>query len=153
MKKQRVHTGGFRPRVSTRRAVATEDVAPWLAPDDGAEPFWAEIRDDLTFAELASIPTNPSATFREQWDVIAPWVVDWNATAFDVEKGEWMPVPPPADGGPDVFTTQSKRVTLFLVLCLAGNLDLNLPKGRRPIAATGDGSNAAGLDSPLPETP
>jgi len=132
-------THGWRPQVSTRRVTADPEQFPKLAAPDGVEPFWAEIRDDLTFAEAERIPFEASTTFAEQWAVIAPMVLAWNATAYDPTTNTWEAVPPPADAGPDVFKTQVKYVTTFLVLCLKYNADLNLPKGPKRSDATGAG--------------
>ena len=133
------HTPGYRPVAATRKAVADAERFPRLAAADGAEPFWAEIRDDLTFTDTDRIPFTDGTTFAQQWDVIAPWVVAWNATAYNPETNAWEPVPPPAEAGPDAFKTQTKHVTSFLVLCLKFNADLNLPKGRKPSGATDAG--------------
>lgn len=135
MGKKKPAGGGYRPKVRTRRIVADQDRWPealealWpMWPEDGAEPFWAEIRENLTFAALDAIPLL-GATYEEQWHAIAPWVVDWNAMAFDPQTGEWEPVPPPADAGPDVFRTQPESVTTFIVLCLKNGHGTDLPKG------------------------
>ncbi len=39
---------------------------------------------------------------RREWMMIAPYVLDWNAHGLDRE-GNVVPVPAPADAGPDVF--------------------------------------------------
>lgn len=135
---------GYRPKVRTRRIVADpehwpeafEAIAP-MWPEAGAEPFWAEIRANLTFDDLDSIPAN--AQFAELWALFSPWVVAWNAIAWDQTAKEWAPVPPPAIAGPDAFRTQPREVTLFIMHCLKYNLGTDLPKGPKPTAATGDG--------------
>ncbi len=141
---------GYRPRVTTRRIVATPDavispiakrIVEQMLPADDGEPFWAEIRDDLTFAELDTI--NPSAPFGELWPLIAPWVVAWNAVARDLATGEWHPVTPPAEGGPDMFKTQRTQVSQFIAWCIRlGDGVRDLPKGRSTSSDTGGTSPA-----------
>lgn len=133
--------GGFWPEERTRRAViSNEFIAEWgevfpailaIKPGDGAEPFWAEIRDDLTFADLERIPSPLGTQFADQWEVIAPWVTGWNATAVDMGTRERVAVPPPAEAGADAFKTQLPGITLFLNVSLKWHADLNLPKGPR----------------------
>lgn len=132
------HATGYRPQTATRRAVADAERFPKLAAAADAEPFWAEIRDDLTFADTERIPWD-GATFADQWAVISPWVTDWNATAYNPETNTWESVPPPAEAGPDAFKTQTKHVSSFLVLCLKFNADVNLPKGPRRSGGTDAG--------------
>lgn len=133
-------TQGYWPQERTRRAVVTEDfIAEWgpvfpaiqaIAPGEGAEPFWAEIRDDLTFADTERIPNPIGTTFADQWAVIAPWVTEWNATAIDEGTRERVAVPPPAEAGADAFKTQLPGITLFLNVSLKWHADLNLKKER-----------------------
>lgn len=146
---QPVRIGGYRPKARTRRVIADQERWPddlealWpMWPEDGAEPFWADIRANLTFADLDHIPVL-GATFAEQWQAIAPWVVDWNAMAIDETTGEWAAVPPPAEAGPDALKTQPVSVTAFLVLCLKNGYGTDIPKGQRRSGATDATGNAA----------
>jgi hypothetical protein len=133
------HVTGWRPAVTTRRAVADPERFPRMAPPDGVEPFWAEIRDDLSFAEIERIPYGIGNKYSDLWDAMAPYVTAWNATALNPETNQWEPVPAPADAGPDVFKTQNLYVTDFIALCLKFSTDLNLPKGRKRSGDTGAG--------------
>src|SRR5690606_22259795 len=132
------HTPGYRPRHTTRKAVADAERFPFLAPADGAEPFWAEISDDLTINDVDRIPWD-TGTLADQWAAIAPYTIAWNATAYNPESNAWEPVPAPADAGPDVFKTQRRQIATFIVLCLKFNADLHLPKGRKPSGAMDGG--------------
>jgi hypothetical protein len=130
---------GYRPRATTRRITALPDavispitkrIAAGMEPADGSEPFWCDVRDDLTFAELDSV--QPAAAFNDLWELIAPWVVAWNAVARDEITGEWVDVPPPAEAGPDAFKTQHTRITQFIAWCIRlGDGLTDLPKGQR----------------------
>ena len=143
---------GYRPRRSTRRLVALPDavispitkrIATQMEPDDDSEPFWAEVRDDLTFADLDSV--QPSAPFSQIWEQISPWVLAWNAVARDVITGEWTSVPPPAEIGPDAFKTQRTQVTQFIAWCIRlGDGVGELPKGPKRSGDTDDTPNASG---------
>lgn len=121
------HVPGYRPRPTTRKVVADAERFPFMAAAEDAEPFWAEIRDDLTINEADRIPWN-EGTLADQWAAIAPYVVAWNAIAYNVETNAWEPVPAPADAGPDTFKTQRRQVATFLAMCLKFHADLNLPK-------------------------
>jgi hypothetical protein len=138
---------GYRPRQTTRRIVATPEavrnpvltyLVEQLTPAEEAEPFWAEVRDDLTFAEIDRLPL--SGSFSDLWEVMAPWVIAWNATARDEITGAWVTVEPPASVGTDAFATQRRQVTQFLAYCLKlGEGSVELPKGRMPANGTRDG--------------
>ncbi len=129
---------GYRPPVLTRRAMANPEQFPGMPFAEGSEMFWAEIRDDLTIDEADRIPTS-TGTLAEQWAVIAPMVLAWNAIAYNVATNTWEAVPPPAEAGPDVFKTQRRNVSSFLVLALKYNMDLNIPKGLKPSGDTDAG--------------
>jgi hypothetical protein len=124
---------GYRPKTRTRRITADRDhwpevfeaIAP-MWPDDGQEPFWADVRANLTFDDIDAIPT--SAQFAELWDLFSPWVVAWNATAWDQ-----------LEMGTDAFRTQPREVTLFILNCLKYNIGTDLPKGLKPTADTDGG--------------
>lgn len=138
-------THGHRPKVRTRRIVA--DQAHWSAdleeqcpmwPDEGVEPFWAEVRANLTFDDIAELAA--ASSFANEWAVMSPWVVAWNATAWDQESKTWQPVPPPAEIGPDAFKTQPREYTSFIALCLQNNrLGTDLPKESKPSVDTDGG--------------
>jgi hypothetical protein len=131
---------GFRPQES-RRATADPERWPQLQPKGDGEPFWAEIRDDLTINEVERIPLAGETPLADVWAVIAPMVLAWNATGYNPTTNAWEPVPPPAEAGPDAFKAIPKyaAVTLFLAMCLKFHSDLNLPKGRKPSGATDAG--------------
>jgi hypothetical protein len=137
-------THGYRPRLRTRRIIGDRDHWPEVFenitpmwPEDGQEPFWADVRANLTFDDIDAIPTN--AQFSELWELFSPWVVAWNATAWDQMAKEWAPVPPPAEIGPDAFRTQPREVTLFILNCLKYNIGTDLPKGSTTTVDTDGG--------------
>lgn len=119
----------------TRRAVCDW---PSLQPEDGAEPLWAEINDDLTVAEWERIPglKDTAVTVAEVQAAIAPHVLAWNCTAVNTASGQWETVPAPAELGGEALTYVSKRITTWLWLCLKAGADLNLPKGASNGSAT-----------------
>jgi hypothetical protein len=127
------HTPGWHPGNTTRRATADAERYPALAPAEGAEPFWADIRDDLTIDQVDRIPFTLETPLSEMWVAMAPYVVAWNAVGHDPTTNTWEPVPPPAVAGPDAFKVIPKyaAVTLFLAQALKFHADLNLPKGRK----------------------
>lgn len=139
---------GYRPKVGTRRIVAhpsavlspiTKGIVKNMTPEDGSEPFWADVRDDLTFADIDSL--DPKKPFAEVWELMSPWVMDWNALGQDKETGEWLHVPPPSVIGPDAFKSQRTQVTLFIAWCIRlGDGLPELPKGLSSSGDMDDGS-------------
>lgn len=107
---------GYLPAARPRyRWVACE----WTADPDGgegAEPFRAEIRTNLTWADIDAIKIfgDESLTFAELWGVLAPHVRAWNALGIDPTTGEAVPVPPPAEAGPDAFRAIDAALTVWL---------------------------------------
>jgi hypothetical protein len=142
---------GYRPRVGTRRIVAVESavlspitkgIVKNMTPEEGSEPFWADVRDDLTFADIDSL--DPKKPFADVWAIINPWVIAWNAMGQDRDTGEWVPVPPPAEIGEDAFKSQRTQVTLFIAWCIRlGDGLPDLPKGLSTSSGMDDGSPAA----------
>lgn len=99
---------GFIP---AKRTKVIESTAP---VSEGAEPFTATIVTSLTFAEIDSIPLNAEATWPSLFSAIAPYVVDWNALGRNSDTGEFEPLPPPAQAGPDVLRAVPAEISLFL---------------------------------------
>lgn len=85
---------------------------------EGAEPFRATIVTSLTFAEIAAIPLNSETTWPELFQAIAPYVTEWNAMGRNLETGEYEPLPPPAEAGPDVLRGVSTETSIFLATSL-----------------------------------
>lgn len=108
---------GFVPKPRTR-----EIVCEWLEPDDGAEPLKATIIANLSFAEvdyIAELLGNPKVTYQELFEVVAPNVVAWNATAFDRASGKRELVEPPAEIGTDALRVVDSMITIWLATSLA----------------------------------
>ncbi len=79
-------------------------------PDD-APPFVATIQRNLTFRQIDELRNlvwdedgkmRPSTTVRDFHKALTPYVKAWNLEA-ETEDGTMAPVPPPMDGGADVF--------------------------------------------------
>lgn len=135
---------GWRPKGATRRIEPNPQVWPQLAADEGEIGLWAEVRDDLTFAQINAIPFGGDVVWRNAWEAIAPYVIDWNAEGLDVETGDYAPLPPPAQAGPEVFEQTPKAVTTWLVLELKmGPLRGPDPKGLKRSDDTDAISNAS----------
>lgn len=82
--------------------------------EDGDDPFCATVRINLTFEELDALPQGDSLPYAEMRDAIAPYITAWNWTATDTETGDEVPVPPPAEAGPDVLRTLTREMVLWL---------------------------------------
>lgn len=102
----------------------------WIVCEDadGPQGFAIKVRQYLTNAErddlvtdtneihrysadylTASIEERPALEERHggtprdlEWRHLAPYILEWNA-AGETAKGDVEPIPPPAEGGPDVF--------------------------------------------------
>lgn len=108
----------------------------WLICDDPAGPEGFGIlvrqyitnaeRDDLNASvrEIVQYNMDYIAKPRDEWEaleqerggsprdlerkLLAPYIVDWNA-AGENDKGDIVPIPAPADGGPEVFNLITKE--------------------------------------------
>lgn len=66
-------------------------------------PFTARIRTNLTFAEVDDLTFEQDDSVRDViWPKLAPYVVGWNVSGLD-EDDNVVPIPAPAEGGPDQF--------------------------------------------------
>lgn len=81
---------------------------------EGAEPFWAEIRSNLTWGEISALEDVRSKRWTDLWALMAPYVAEWNALGLDPD-GNALPVPPPAEAGPDAFQAVDASLTLWLL--------------------------------------
>lgn len=89
-------------------------VCDWDEPEAGEEAFTATIRTNLTFDQINAIPGGEGVTFTDVWDVIAPYVTGWNLLAEDTD-GNVVPVPPPAEAGPDAFKMLDPAMNVWLI--------------------------------------
>lgn len=69
---------------------------------EGGEPLRVKLLR-LTLREVEDIPYTATTPMRDVYAAIAPFVVEWNFTAENLETGEVVPVPPPAEVGGEVF--------------------------------------------------
>lgn len=145
-------TGGFRSRPRT-----IEVVCDWLDPDDGAEPLTARLAINLTNAEIAYLSgmlgrLNNGLLLVDVWTAISPRVLSWNAEAFDMASGSWVPVPPPAEIGADAFRAVDSVITSWLLYELTHSFlgGAERPKEPTPPGSTDDGSGGETSTSPPP---
>lgn len=111
MAKKKVSATGWIPKPRTRRI---EPEGEYWAPDDGSEPLWVEVTDNLTFAQCEAIPFGTTVRYDDLWAAIAPHVVAWNVLGQDAASGEINTVPAPAQAGPGVFTTVPKSLSVWI---------------------------------------
>jgi hypothetical protein len=128
---------GYRPN-RTKEIVKEHDVP------DGSEPFRATIITSLSFEEIDAIVIDGSLTYSQLFKSIAPFVVAWNALGRNSETGEYEPVPPPAEAGPDALRAIEPSVAIWLALMIrtAPFGDKKDPKG----------SNGQTTSDPMPGT-
>lgn len=88
---------GFVGKGRTRRVECS-----WIEPEEGHERLWADVRSDLPLGLVHSIQLT-DVSYQAMWERIAPFVVAWNALAYDIETGARIPAPPPAEVGPAAF--------------------------------------------------
>lgn len=70
---------------------------------EGAEPLTVKVPVNLSFDQLDAIPYSTGTAYADLWQVIAPYVVEWNVIRTALETGQPEPVPPPAEAGWEVF--------------------------------------------------
>lgn len=84
-------------------AVEREPDYVWRELDrEGKPPIRVKVRD-LSIAQTNQIPIDAKTKLSEAFKIIAPWVVEWDFTAFDTNSGQTVPVPPPAEYGWEVL--------------------------------------------------
>lgn len=122
----------------------------WLEPEEGAEPFWADINVKMTIDEVDAFGELLSGGARvgEAWPWLAPRVVAWNAMAYDIASGEYVPVPPPAEGGEASFRAVESVITSWLAFSLkSGALGGDLKKEETPSGSTPEPASGSGSGS------
>lgn len=64
----------------------------------------AKVRHNLTMAQREAMPrlSDKSKTMADMYAAMAPYVTEWNFEA-ETADGDFAPVPPPSEGGPDTF--------------------------------------------------
>ena len=128
----------------------TKEVTAHWDSANGGEPFRATIVTSLSFAEIEAIPFAGTTTYKEIFDAIHPYVLEWNALALNLETHEYEVAPPPATAGPDVFRTVDPLIASFLALSLKtvhqGNPE-ERQKKEQPASDTPGGKPVAMLGS------
>lgn len=69
---------------------------------EGQEPLRVKMQD-LSIRQTNAIPWGLSVPLRDAFEAVAPYVVEWNFEAVNLETGETVSVPPPAEVGWEVF--------------------------------------------------
>lgn len=69
--------------------------------DDG-DPLRVRLVD-LSIRQTNEIPWGIQTPMKDAFAAVAPYVVEWSLEAVNLETGETVPVPPPAEVGPEVF--------------------------------------------------
>jgi len=69
---------------------------------EGQEPLRVKMQD-LSIRQTNAIPWGLSVPLRDAFEAVAPYVVEWNFEAVNMDTGELVPVPPPAEVGWEVF--------------------------------------------------
>lgn len=114
---------GYLPAARPRYQWFTCEWTDWHDPEepapDGAEPFRAELRTNLTWGEIDQIDLfSGNLVYADLWKIIAPHVRDWNLLGQDLESGEVVKVPPPAEAGPDAFKVLDAGLTFWIAVQL-----------------------------------
>lgn len=131
---------GYRPRRTYREVVCDW---PGLAPEDDCDPLTATIRDDLTFDEIARIPFGADTKYTDLWAAIAPYVKAWNLVGEDAD-GNVVPLPAPAEAGPEIFGAAHKLIGQWLGSELKFGHLRGLEKKGSSTSDTPSGENASG---------
>lgn len=70
--------------------------------EHGRKPLTITVRD-LNIRQTNAIPYGPRVPLTDAFTVIAPYVTAWDLELRDKQSGKTIPVPPPAEAGPEVF--------------------------------------------------
>lgn len=94
--KKKDQAKGEGPRFVAQNRYVWMDYTDPDQPD--APPLRVKQRADLTFAESNTLTFTDKTPMPEVWDILAPFVVDWN-----IDDVNGKPVPPPAEAGGGQF--------------------------------------------------
>lgn len=146
--------GGFVPADEEWVWVECDGEAPWqrLKAKDGAEPLRAEVLVSLTNAQVAKIPTEDGTPYSALWPFLVRTVRAWNVKALDLATGEYLPVPPPTEGGIESLQNVHGMITEWLafVVKFARLRDRALPKESASSGGMPNPQPAPNLDSSNP---
>jgi hypothetical protein len=101
--------------------MATNVLAPrshWREIERGQEPALRVKLLDLTEEQAAGIPFGRHTPMKDAFAVIWPYVVEWNFRSVDMQSGQEMDVPPPAEYGPEMLTLIDIGAALQIVAWL-----------------------------------
>lgn len=140
------------------RAQRTKIVTADWEVEEGVEPFRATIVTSLSFDQIDAIRMGDGTKYTDLFAAIAPYVLEWNAEAFNVETKEWEPIDAPAIAGPKVLNAVDPSITVFLALKLRSvhmGDPVERPKDVTPSDATPDTprKNDSTSTEPITKTP
>lgn len=103
------------------------------------EPLRVKLQD-LSIRQTNAIPWATGMALRTVFEHIAPYVVAWDFEAVNIETGETVAVPPPAEAGPDVFELLPNTVGTEIVMWLRTPwvMTVNAKKALKPSTSTTD---------------
>ena len=84
---------------------------------EGQEPLRVTLQD-LSIRQTNAIPWSARLPLKDVFEHIAPYVVSWNFEAENIETGELVPVPPPAEVGWEVLEFLPNPVGTSIALWL-----------------------------------
>lgn len=84
---------------------------------EGQDPLRIKVQD-LTVRQANDLAFPTTALLGDIYAAIAPYVVEWNLRAENLETGEIVDVPPPATLGPDAFELLPTSVATNIYLWL-----------------------------------
>lgn len=85
-----------------KRYVWREIERPDSQENESLKPLRVKLLD-LSIGQTNDIPLTMKTALSEVFPIIAPFVAEWDFTAENKQTGEVIPVPPPAEAGPEVF--------------------------------------------------
>lgn len=106
------------PGFYRRRPIYRDKTFDVADGDESYSALWVKFRINLTYGEIDAIPYSRNALLQEAWEAMAPHVVAWNVSTIDPDTGEPVPVPPPAEGGWEVFSHLDAVETTWLLQLL-----------------------------------
>lgn len=120
---------------------------PGLLPREGFAPLTAEIDASLTFDDCEAIPNPWDVPFGELYQHVCPYVRSWNAMGKNKETGEFGPVPPPAEIGPDAFRAVKPLILVWLAYTLKTLHIGGGPNRKKEAKPSDDGSSGQSGDA------
>lgn len=125
-------------------AVAEDQV---FEGDELCAALWIKCQTNLSWNEIRTLEADEGMTFEQAFPLVAPYIIDWNAEALNLETGEYEPAPPPAEAGGEIMRVLDRAESYWAIQkvrngYLGGDLQKKESPTPKPSASPGPNESA-----------